>query len=236
MKKIAILFILLGLFFCFISSVYAITFCYDYSYYMLTGKDTNRMDSVTLRKELRKIGYKDLSFTTEAKDPAAQDKLWPYDVIIIGDSHSGVVNSQGLIDHFIQQYDSNSHTKVFSIDQALVSTTFYRNCKLIDIVNFSRTTEHGTKIYPYASCAVVVWRLDLSGAWRMGGPYNVGKPCKIVQTKNSLVFFNENNLQSKGAFKNGSTVIALDWAGGLQAEITNEGNRINWKNNTWWVR
>jgi len=76
----------------------------------------------------------------------------------------------------------------------------------------------------------------LAGDWKMGGPYNVGKPCQILQADNYLTFVNENGDKSRGVLKNKTEVIALDWEGGLNGILTNGATRINWKNGTWWLR
>ena len=59
----------------------------------------------------------------------------------------------------------------------------------------------------------------LAGDWKMGGPYNVGKPCQILQSGNELTFVNENGAQSSGVFKSKSVVIALDWEGGIRGTL-----------------
>jgi len=77
---------------------------------------------------------------------------------------------------------------------------------------------------------------ELAGDWKMGGPYNVGKPCKIIQNGDTITFVNENGDKSKGILKDSTTVIATDWEGGLQGLLANGATRINWKNGTWWLR
>jgi hypothetical protein len=76
----------------------------------------------------------------------------------------------------------------------------------------------------------------LAGNWQMGGPYNVGKPCRIAQTGKDLIFVNENSGESSGVLKSESEVIALNWEGGLSGILTNNATRINWRNGTWWIR
>jgi len=76
----------------------------------------------------------------------------------------------------------------------------------------------------------------LSGDWKMGGPYNIGMPCLILQADNYLTFVNEKGDKCRGVLKNQTEVIALDWEGGLTGVLTNHATRINWRNGTWWVR
>jgi hypothetical protein len=76
----------------------------------------------------------------------------------------------------------------------------------------------------------------VAGDWKMGGPYNIGLPCLILQSDNYLTFVNEKGDRSRGVLKNRSEVIALDWEGGLPGTLTNNSRRINWKNGTWWIK
>lgn len=77
---------------------------------------------------------------------------------------------------------------------------------------------------------------DLGGNWKMGGPYNAGRPCQIIQQGNTLTFINENGDRSAGEFTDSATVVATDWEGGLRGAVSAEGDRIDWANGTWWVR
>lgn len=70
----------------------------------------------------------------------------------------------------------------------------------------------------------------------MGGPYNIGKACKITQDGTTLTFVNENGDKSNGLIKDKTTVVATDWEGGLEGVLVDDATRINWKNGTWWIR
>jgi hypothetical protein len=70
----------------------------------------------------------------------------------------------------------------------------------------------------------------------MGGPYNVGMPCKILQSGNELTFVNENGDRFSGVFASKSEVIALGIGDGLHGKLNKNATRINWKNGTWWIR
>lgn len=76
----------------------------------------------------------------------------------------------------------------------------------------------------------------LAGDWKMGGPYNAGMPCKILQSGNELTFVNEKGDESSGVFKSKTVVIALDWEGGIRGTLNKNATRINWRNGTWWIR
>ena len=77
---------------------------------------------------------------------------------------------------------------------------------------------------------------NLAGKWEMGGPYNVGLPCQILQSGNYLTFINEKGDRARGVLKSPVEVIAIDWEGGLSGALTHNAMRINWKNGTWWLR
>lgn len=77
---------------------------------------------------------------------------------------------------------------------------------------------------------------DLSGTW--GGAWSAGYlgQCEIRQSGSSLTFINDNGQSSSGKFIDSDTVIASDWEGGLIGHITQDGNRIEWENASWWER
>lgn len=79
----------------------AVTFCHDYTYYRVTGKDSNDLGVEALKMFLEKNGYKPFPFTAAAERPDAMKSLKPGDVIIFGTAHSGFVGAKG-IDHFLQ--------------------------------------------------------------------------------------------------------------------------------------
>ncbi|OQB23819.1 MAG: hypothetical protein BWY13_00906 [Euryarchaeota archaeon ADurb.Bin190] len=79
-------------------------------------------------------------------------------------------------------------------------------------------------------------RSNIGGTWYMGGPYNEGMACQIIQEGDSLTFINENGQQSSGRFIDSSTIEATDWENGLQGVLSSDGNRIDWANGSWWVR
>ena len=92
----------------------AIIVCHDYALYRATGQDprpltsaeTNGTGIVEIRRRLKdELGYKRFPITTAAETPEFAAKyLKPGDVILLRDDHSGYVNSDGKIDHFIQVY------------------------------------------------------------------------------------------------------------------------------------
>jgi hypothetical protein len=156
MKKIITPFVFMGLLLLMVTPAQSITWCHDYSFYKVTGKDANRTSPAALRKRLKELGYRSFPFTTAARDPKAQGKLKSGDIIIFGDDHSGVVNDKGLIDHFIQKYGA-SGTK-YQPEQLDTMENFKRDWTLLQILNFERVMSDGRKLYPYKSKSVEVWR------------------------------------------------------------------------------
>ena len=133
----------------------------------------------------------------------------------------------------------------FQKDHELVSILLLSGDKLtgtLDVNEFRLTTVFGK--FPVKTALVTTIKnlsslpamRNLAGAWRMGGPYNVGRPCQIIQENEALTFVNEHGNQSSGNFQSDTQVIATDWENGLIGTLTDDHNRINWKNGTWWIR
>ena len=72
---------------------------------------------------------------------------------------------------------------------------------------------------------------SLAGNWQ----YN-GQACQIVQDGEALTFINERGDKSKGHFTSKTEVIATDWENGLVGTLADGDKRINWRNNTVWIR
>ena len=104
-------------------SSYGITWCFDWVAYEINGHhDTNRNNAGTLRALLCERGYSNVltvTATTNSARPTAEDlqldieqlpppapqvrtALQPGDVLIFGTSHTGIVRSDGRLDHFLQ--------------------------------------------------------------------------------------------------------------------------------------
>jgi hypothetical protein len=81
---------------------HAVVWCHDYTVYILTGRDVDNTPPGALRELLGNLGYKPFSYTSARYSPGAMSHLKEGDVLIVGDSHSGVVNKNAAIDHFIQ--------------------------------------------------------------------------------------------------------------------------------------
>jgi hypothetical protein len=72
----------------------------------------------------------------------------------------------------------------------------------------------------------------LVGTWYSGG--NRDKVARIVDTRGGLEARNEHGQPTRLVPDGRNSVVALDWEGGLRAEIRND--RINWANGTFWTR
>jgi hypothetical protein len=96
----------------FLSAASAIQVCHDYTIYRLTCVDPRPVESKLpggssaddLEKVLKDMGYADHDMTNTANDNpgSLQGHLKPGDVIIVGRDHSAIVNSDGKIDHWLQ--------------------------------------------------------------------------------------------------------------------------------------
>ncbi len=94
------------------SAGHAIVVCHDYTYYRVTcsngqcrdANDLPARGSGSLREALTALGYKPFPITTTAvSDPElAGSLLKPGDVLFLRDAHSGFVNANYTIDHFLQ--------------------------------------------------------------------------------------------------------------------------------------
>ena len=138
----------------------AISWCHDYSYYRVTGKDHDGLSVDELRAALTGLKFKLVSGSRDLK---------PGDVVIIGPMHSGFVNEQGGIDHYIQmkKFPDKILSPPLFVSTAEVESqpTFYRNWPLERILSFEREitqTIDGktetTKQKPFAGKKVEVWR------------------------------------------------------------------------------
>lgn len=95
-------------------SASAIVICHDYTLYRVTCsngrcEDSNNLPAVGrggLRERLAALGYKGTSITNTALNDVelAHSVLKPGDVLFIRDAHSGYVNENYTIDHFLQIY------------------------------------------------------------------------------------------------------------------------------------
>ncbi len=92
---------------------YAIQNCHDYTYYALTGENGNMLSVGKLREYLEKNGYTKFKYPSSRALLAGSNRpmteseiLRPGDVLIFGDSHSGVVNATGTVDQYFQSFVS----------------------------------------------------------------------------------------------------------------------------------
>lgn len=155
-KKMTNISILMIILFIAVEPALCITWCHDYTIYKVTGKDANKISPAQLRNVLQELGYKCFKFTNAAQNPKAQSKLREGDIIIIGDAHSGVVNENGLIDHFIQKFGASG--TAYTPEEIISMENFKRDWTLLGMVNVERMTPDGRVIHPYKTKRVEVWR------------------------------------------------------------------------------
>jgi len=82
---------------------HSITWCHDFVYYEVSGKDRDRL---TVR-ELTNLLKKNHAYTMLKWEPKL--RLEPSDVVVAGSAHSGIVNASGEIEHYFAQPDPSAH-------------------------------------------------------------------------------------------------------------------------------
>jgi hypothetical protein len=76
--------------------------------------------------------------------------------------------------------------------------------------------------------------IDVQGTWYVGGDST--RPCRIDQRKAALKLRNETGQRGSGSFTS-SHQIATTWSGTpISGTISNDQNRIDWSNGTYWTR
>lgn len=85
----------------------AITNGHDFTIFSLTGKDSNNASAAQLRALLEERHY----MITKAHSAMKND------VIILGDAHSGIVNSDGIIEHYAQKKGNSDNEMGRDADQ-----------------------------------------------------------------------------------------------------------------------
>ena len=95
----------------------AIRVCHDYTYYRvfnvdpdppggIMAKKSTYYSAEALRKELKKKGYNSFSVINSYQMPNFPKILKPGYVVIIEEAHSGFINKDGNVDHFLQMSKS----------------------------------------------------------------------------------------------------------------------------------
>jgi hypothetical protein len=77
-------------------------------------------------------------------------------------------------------------------------------------------------------------RLNLTGTWYAQG--NRSQSCSIRQRGNNLQLSNESGDNASGQM-NGKRTLTTSWNGTtIGGTVSDNGNRINWDNGTYWIR
>jgi hypothetical protein len=77
-------------------------------------------------------------------------------------------------------------------------------------------------------------RLNLTGTWYAQGDRS--QSCSIRQRGNNLQLSNQSGDNASGQM-NGKRTLTTNWNGNtIGGTVSNNGNRINWDNGTYWIR
>ena len=140
----------------------AIQNCHDYTYYALTGEDGNMLSAGELRSRLAARGYTKYRYSASAAVGRLDEKqrYRPGDALLFGDSHSGVVNAAGTIDHYFQNFVGNS---------------LPRKSEVVDPrdLDYQRTLFKGWTVERILQ-AHRSYREDQIEIWRKGSPDTIG--------------------------------------------------------------
>lgn len=146
-----------------------ITHCHDYIYYVVTGNNWDNLSPEKLREVLTGMGYKRTS-TTSPQTQNESGQLKRHDVVIFGDSHSGVVvDDQGHINHFLQDTKLMKQGRAYTVaearsmtDSATNETLLRRGWTLRQIREFQRKLPKpdGTDFIqtPFKDVKMEIWR------------------------------------------------------------------------------
>lgn len=150
------------------SDASAITFCFDYVIARLTMADSDRMQIHEFRQTLEAFGFTPTVFSPSTDVQVIEDSLQPGDVVLFGGAHTGLVNGNRLIDHYIQDATAATTTGVRDVRAYTLATvaqapTFRQGWRLADVRNYRRP---GTQVEPYRWVDLTVWRgPNLAGQW-----------------------------------------------------------------------
>jgi len=84
------------------------------------------------------------------------------------------------------------------------------------------------------SAVLAVRPASLTGKWFPAGPFN--KPCTIRQQEDNLFIYCPHGQKATGRVESGAR-LSTNWSSGaIGATVTDDGDHINWDNQTWWTR
>lgn len=158
----------------------AVVLCHDYTLYRVTCankkcEDPNRTSSTDLYNRLTELGYKAFPISTAAENPEYAGRfLKPGDVLILGKNwaHSGFVNANGTIDHFIQVPPDFQKGEKWGKEHALNNLPKPTQGRLGGFLKGDTLADFLGRISNKEIIkSVVVWRRpngcsDLTGSWR----------------------------------------------------------------------
>jgi hypothetical protein len=151
---------------------HAIVWCHDYTLWEASerrqnenrtpprgGADPQGRAFTGLREKLTALGYK-LHKTLAPFAAGADAEIKPTDVVIFGDAHSGYVNRQKRIDHFVQTMGASGTVR--TPEDTMRQPNYRRGATLMDIWSFTREGTHPNgetfRVTPYRGTPVEIWR------------------------------------------------------------------------------
>ncbi len=149
----------------------AVGVCFDYVVLRVACKDSYRASAASLREVLRQNGYGDrplVALQDAAFYNAGALPLRPGDVILFGEAHAAIVESDGTLSHYLQSPGTVGESSVRQIDPKEVERmpTFHRGERLGDVIGFSRPVQYDErhpetaylKIQPFLHAPLQIWR------------------------------------------------------------------------------
>lgn len=171
---------------------HSITWCHDYSLWVISNTDPDETSPDELRTRLRNFGYEP-KFTIPPNTSFSPQKLECGDVIIIGDAHSGVVNSQGGIDHYLQPVVKGKTTPTpYKPAQLPSLSNFLHNWTVKDFREYHHKAEQEYPIQiPVIDWNIVLWsttttvypyKEDIIEVWHQTSTSKTGPLDKAIQS------------------------------------------------------
>jgi len=145
-----------------VQPLFPIKWSHDYTYYCVTGENSDGKSASQLRSDLSILGY--LPFILKGDSPLSRvTHLKRGDVVILGDKHSGCVDRKGMINHYVQRRVKG---RLLRLSPGKISQlkNLYRGWSVSRMINFKQTynPETGKKLtepkYPFKDVDIQVWR------------------------------------------------------------------------------
>ncbi len=191
-------------------SAQAITWCHDYTLWEASARkinenqvgprtDPRHASRPGLRERLTALGFQCVK-TLGPLAPGADGELKPGDAIILGEAHSGFVNRQKRIDHFVQTPGAVGVAR--TPEDAMRQPNYHGGQTLVDVWNFTRegTAANGTtfRVTPYRNTPVEVWRrvgdLRVTVTWNTATDVDLW----VLEPNNTRCFYGNSRTRNGG--------------------------------------